>query len=137
MKANELMVGDWVYVAHNGKASHFGKVTSLLSSGAVETEIDGSFALSSSVDSIPITPEILEKNGFTNYGESWYIANAKDCVMIGFHMYETTINVSKDRISFYKSIPCEYRSCYSNRKVFVHELQHTLRLCRIDKEIVV
>ena len=64
MKACELMIGDWVYVSHNGNATHYGRITAILPSGAVEVDLNGDTVLcrSSSVDSIPITPEILEKN---------------------------------------------------------------------------
>lgn len=115
------MLDDWVLDTYTGKPMRVQVVSIKVGKG---------------LEPIPLTPKILEKNGFTNYGESWYIPNTEDCVMVGFHMYETTINISKDRVSFHKSVPCEYRSCYNNRKVFVHELQHALRLCRIDKEIV-
>ena len=132
LRSNELMIGDWVYVAHLGRASHFGKVTALLPTGAVETDIDGSLALSSSVEPIPITPEILEKNGFRlsiagksrkpyqyvlrDLYISWWKGrlNMRFCPVVGRPMQVLQINCAA-----------------------VHELQHALRVAGWKKEIVV
>lgn len=73
------------------------------------------------IEPVPLTPEILEKNGFKNMGffgkcevENWKIlCDTKNVAII--HKEHTDID-----------IPIEY----------VHELQHALRLCGIDKEIV-
>ena len=74
-------------------------------------------------DGIPLTPEIMEKNGMSMnpYGE--YFAEDKNYFLElsredeGFFW---TINFNE-----YTIIPLNY----------VHELQHALRLCGIDKEI--
>lgn len=145
MKAKDLMIGDWVYIHHGGKATHYGKVTALLPFGAIESEIDGSHALSSSVEPIPITPEILEKNGFiykdaahNNFRGVW-VCNVGRCnnVFIQF-TDKVAIEIHNelgrkdekgraDLVSFCRDW-CEV--------LFVHELQHALRLCGIEKEIV-
>ena len=90
------------------------------------------------LDPIPLTPKILEKNGFKVYGESWYLPtdNESETVMVSFHMYNTIIDVKKGDDNFFKTVPCKYRSCAENRHVFVHELQNALRLCNIDKQII-
>lgn len=140
MKANELMIGDWVRARKYNSDSlpEVVKVRCCDVTDRIYAEKGNGLIMEfDRIEPIPLTPEILEKNGFTNYGESWYIPNTKDCVMVGFHMYETTINISKDRVSFFKSTPCEYRSHYSLRKVFVHELQHAIQLCGIEKEITI
>ena len=91
------------------------------------------------IDPIPITPEILEKNGFTSYGEAWYLpenkATGNEKILVGFYMYETHISVKYGSKCFENRVPCEYRACAANRHVFVHELQNALRHCKIDKEI--
>lgn len=71
---------------------------------------------------IPLTPEILKKNGFedTICGDFWISTSCnllwKDGKLQNFCREED------DEVC----IPCEY----------VHELQHALRLCKVDKEIV-
>ena len=124
MKANELMLWDWVYVPHRGKASHYGKVTALLSSGAVETEINGSLALSSSVEPIPLTPEILEKNGFVCRG-TWMILGED----FGLRQDGDSWGV----LTYY----ADYNALTLCHIAYIHELQHLLRLCDIDKEITI
>jgi hypothetical protein len=78
---------------------------------------------SEEIEPIPLTPEILEKNGFedTIRDAIWISTNCnllwKDGKLKNFCREED------DEVC----IPCEY----------VHELQHTLKLCEIDKEIVI
>lgn len=127
------MIGDWVYVAHRGSASHFGKVSALLPSGAVETEIEGAVGLSSSVDPIPLTPEILEKNEFEGVGSEvyecdvlpFYIWWERDRHRLGIDIEDSTYD--KENFGQMLRVPVS----------FVHELQHALRLCGIEKEITI
>ena len=132
MKANELMIGDWVHVAHNGKASHFGKVTALLSSDAVETDIDGSLALSSSVEPIPLTDDILKRNGFDctdpEVKQYHFVEEGERYHFSLRQMYNR--KKEKDGYSFYAF---NVLSLVIN----VHELQHAFRVCGIEKEIVI
>lgn len=126
MESNKLMIGDWVMVAHSGNATHYAKVTAL-TGGIIECLLDGCGVLCKSVEPIPITPEILEKNGLgklVTYGtEKWVCENF--------------------RLNVYDS-GATWRFCaYTNRNEdsvlyirFIHELQHALRLCGIEKEIV-
>ena len=105
MKTKELMIGDWVY---GTKLKRNGRVDRL------EHDVEDD-----TVEPIPITEEILKKNGFlgNDYGEiiigEWRIMC--DCSNVAILHNE---HVCLD-------IPIR----------FVHELQHALRLCKIDKEI--
>ena len=69
---------------------------------------------------IPITPEILEKNGF---GEYEYNEVYGDEIEVEVSLYEW---------------PIDEGSCpgFSTHLHYVHELQHALRLCGIEKEVV-
>lgn len=78
---------------------------------------------------IPLTPEILEKNGFVLIDEEdkMYRLNlAEDesvCVTADFKCEEPFVHV---RNTCYQATPyCRY----------VHQLQHTLRLCGIEMKI--
>ena len=81
------------------------------------------------IKGIPLTPEILEKNGFVkveNTQTSTIIYSFRDTLFrIGvFDFNHVTID------SYYTDSSCD---------VFissVHELQHALRLCGINKEII-
>lgn len=133
MKAIELMPGD--IVQHHGeilKLYEFSRKYAYFGEGHPLNGI-----LLDEVEPVPLTPEILEKNGFSTYGEAYYLPNDKKngdvTVSVGFYMYCTIINIKKGNIQFFKEVPCEYRS--SSRNIYIHELQHALRLCGIDKNI--
>ena len=120
MRANELMIGDWV--KSRGKIE---QVTSVydgyICTDSFEDSHDYYF------DPIPLTPEILEKNGFEKktfygiyddyfdldireYSDGLYIVTYHSCE---FNIPDQTIHLS-----------------------WVHELQNFMRHCGIDKEIV-
>lgn len=75
------------------------------------------------LDPIPLTPEILEKNGWAHYEDDKDSFHDEDCV-------------------FLKQKEGGYGVCIDNvlRTIsgiihYVHELQQALRLCGIEKEI--
>lgn len=77
---------------------------------------------------IPITPEILEKNGFKS-----------DTNLFGLCDYELSesyiLENRGDRFSFVKRITKHGSTFHIIDINYVHELQHTLHLCRIKHEI--
>lgn len=83
-------------------------------------------------DGIPLTPEILEKNfgkpyprgGFHNYRME------KD-ETIAFVIEDRKVSAAPDNRVVFCRVPGTY-ICDVN---YVHELQHALRLCGIDKDI--
>ena len=121
MKANELMLGDHVSHFDEGKNC---VVTELRGSKVAVsyTDDNGSTKYSEllpemAFEPIPLTIEILKKNGFneTFWGGEWTNNNV-DFILIehndGFRMIDTNIVLSG-----------------------VHHFQHALRLCNIEKEI--
>ena len=106
MNANELMIGDWVQVP-----SELNRYKMLRSTFDMDEAI--------LYEPIPLTPEILKKNGFSvNYHED-DLCYAQSCGdVIGIHIYGT--NGLMEEMYF----------------KYVHELQHALRLCGIEKEII-
>lgn len=122
MKANELMIGDWV-IGGSGSGKPF-KIGI----------IDPNFLYWNEVQPIPLTPEILEKNGFRIvFDGELHTSYFQDIE----HFLYTEIKVDKTGI-YQKLSMCD---CLGNKVVlveckFVHQLQHALRLCGIDKNIV-
>ncbi len=127
MKATDLMIGD--YLQYNGMPYRVIQVTGL----------GGAFMLENGEEDcgepIPLTPEILEKNGFTaqrpeNHIEIVYclqdISNA-----IADEMYA----LWPETYGFYLVIRRESKDMIRIGIKYVHELQHALRLCKIEKEI--
>lgn len=128
MKVNELMIGDWVKfdedICSVDEVRLDGTVV-LTSMNTDLTSIDGSQVEDEEIEPIPLTPEILEKNGFKFEQQG---------------SLEVAILKMKNR----HPITLEYIgwsdgrwSIQQHRLVvkYVHELQHALRLCGIDKEI--
>ena len=151
MKANDLMIGDWVQVAKDVciKKGTIVKVRSIDGDnsfpekglkGCATCEPIDDRTISGGVwveylEPIPLTPEILEKNGFI-----------KNVLRKNVLVY-----VFSDNEDYYTLVIDEYsdsiwRLEYTNNEFntpitrimfsYVHELQHALRLCGIDKEIV-
>ena len=145
MKATELMIGDWVifedeplkvqHVYNNGFDDVVAEITedSLNEYGVCEEIRD---VRSVSCSPIPLTPEILGKNGFYDRTPQWYykIFLSNDCFDIAISLVYREIEVSK---MYGVGTDCEEVE-YSSAIVFdndicVHELQHALRLCGLDE----
>lgn len=109
IKISELSIGDWARV--NGTTT---KVWYLSEDGEVnDTTYDW-------VEPIPLTPEILEKNGFEEDCGRWYNSE----VRMEFEQY-------KD--GWCRTINCGEYSVYFIK--YVHQLQHALRLACVGKDI--
>ena len=131
ISAKDLMIGDWVkfpignekiidlpYIPGKGICASFAASATLF---PVEVE---------KLEPIPLTAEIIEKNGF-----GFTRNDNTDSVWNGWWIYKglelATACLNRDEkwpcfINIYDSnIKCEY----------VHQLQHALRLCEIEKEI--
>ena len=118
MKANELMVGDYV---HHKITNEILQITEILSWGVKVKEYEDAVADSIDIEPIPLTPEILEKNGFVYndipFEQTWQ--------QYGLSLYAAGNGY---RVNCGKNVALIINS--------VHELQHALRLCGIEKEIV-
>ena len=122
MKASELMLGDWVLDTRTKK-------TLRVNPFMAEMEVP-------EWEPIPITKELLEKNGFvrenliTSYNHYTGIDN-RVCLTNDFYSMNSrnmwTAHIDSEDY-------CTIAHC---ELTYVHELQHILRLYKIDKEIVV
>lgn len=74
---------------------------------------------------IPLTEDILVKNGW-DFTKSDYSVYCKEDT-------NGDVELSKDKYGFYWSINCDEYIIL--RIDYVHQLQHLLRLCGIEKEI--
>lgn len=138
MKANELMIGDWVLI--NGTPR---KVQSV---DGVDDEImadDELYILcqdrvhsEDEIQPIPLTAEILEKNGFEKGTYELPVSGKK----IPKYSYAEVEGDIKEVVL----LPLTMNFIWSFSAIdgthipvlqFVHQLQHALRPCGIDKEI--
>lgn len=140
MKAEDLMIGDWVDVYHElPDESGFYKplqVTGLhqnngicFGDSIIESPWNDPEEFEEEIKPIPLTEEILEKNGFTSVEDQY---SHKKYFLLGKNEYNsdiywdglTILIIEKD----YDAYICDAE--------YVHELQHALKLCRIEKEII-
>lgn len=130
MKATELMIGDWVTVHHPTMPAECIQISAdwlrtieRINNGLIEEDSP----LFRIVEPIPLTKEILEKNGFK--GRSRYIGEQGDyyCyIIVGEIFIEQPILLQVDGATCSLDVIVKY----------VHEFQHALRLCGIEKEIM-
>ncbi len=159
MKSNELMIGDFLRVNRDGLCI---KKDTIVEIRSIDTDNNfpekGLFGCASCypldgnqfnggvwldyLDPIPLTPEILEKNGFrlTKAADRywWAIDGTRDGAMVEITLYNPDVHGVKvlTKIHTQSSHGIGVNTVRSCDIESVHELQHALRLCRIDKEIV-
>lgn len=124
MKVTELMIGDWIEDGYK-KA----QVTSITCDGIVETT--AAISNIEVVDPIPLTEEILVKNGFEkNHNDE---APAEECYF--YRLFAKPCGwFDIDAFGLEEELGAEFT--YHDINInYVHQLQHLLRLCGIDKEI--
>ncbi len=137
MRIEELSIGDWVCGVHKEpRLTPPMKVVGLGKSW-VNLEIDPEqgdpFEFEpSEIRGIPITPEILEKNGFVRKDKYRFV----NIDMLS--TVEKYGNKYYDYHNIYKKGK-EYRPIRvrTDNVKYVHQLQHAIRLAGIDKEIEV
>ena len=133
MIREELMIGDWVYDKHyNGDIEPI-KIYNIYGTEVnckternrfdVDEIVSGTYM--SDLQPIPLTPEILEKNGFRKQNNSSGVIRLDTYWLgeeIGFRLH---------------SFGADYYQFGLAKIRYVHELQHALKLCGIDKPIIV
>ena len=131
MKANELMIGDWVQ-----HRDEFNEVTGpyeidLISNDEIAFKGEV-FArvFNNSIEPIPLTPEILEKNGFSGEGYNMGI--------VGFSVELIPDKKDGYEVFIWKDMCLQIEHGFTHFKKYikyVHQLQHALRICGIEHEI--
>lgn len=130
METENLMIGDWVL--RKGKPI---QVYNVFNGSINETYYSCSnevadYIPESEIKPILLTPEILEKNGY-KYQDWWYEQEGYPDITNIFSddMYEV------GKHTYYGNGQPEFNSIIKIR--YVHELQHALKLCNIEKEILI
>ena len=148
MKANELMIGDWV-TSRKWIEKPFRLINVTEKKGdffygrTAEDSIVGPFFIEE-LEPIPLTPEILEKNGWEKDDDGFYepimelneVSKDRkgESIWIEWSIEKHELDVSKETPNIRTSIGCMNRVYIVCE--FVHELQHALNLCGIEKEII-
>lgn len=165
LKISDLSVGDWVSfdmahleiegddiaTAFVKKAQQPARIKSILGDqdlifAEVETEDDfvTIYLKMEHIRPIPITAEILEKNGFTRrssefpiYEHTTLLGKMLRTIVVSLlnpydYIFCRIEDISKE---LHEDGRCLVSSNVSRHPIFVHDLQHALRLAGIDKEI--
>ena len=122
MKANDLMLGDLVYYIHTEDGiAPYKEVIRI----KAEDLCRDACIIETHYEPIPLTAEILEKNGWCsrmNGTGEFYLKNP----LVNAAIVTRTITGFQMNHGPFSGLSIHY----------VHELQHAFRLCGIDKEIV-
>lgn len=133
MKAEDLMIGDWVLCSKSGKSNPTpGKITAIEYNSWDGEDyfcdwvyVEGWDEVSPlDIFPIPLTPEILMKNHWIGHRGSWLHRHC-DFLICQYEDRTYDLYFDGDKDSGYITIR------------FVHELQHALKLCGIDIKIVI
>lgn len=137
------MIGDWVEI--KGLKDPYKRLSSV---DEYRGKVDywyGEKLIVSSIDNvlpIPLTEEILEKNGFEELmSEGWEsaakfgrIPEPTGVWQYGFGQFDSVSYLPKRSFLSVKFME-GYTADIANIK-YVHQLQHALRLCGVEKEII-
>ncbi len=121
MKANELMIGDWVFNTHNRKPEQVQEIRERM----VMLDYNDLYDYDE-IEPIPLTAEILAQNGFSKsrlMGEqrhfTYYLGPSLS--MLAIYDADFSVHIG-DGARYVKN---------------VHQFQHILKDCGIDKEIII
>lgn len=128
MKIRELSIGDWVKIKGTDKIVKIAQINGDLD----EIRVFGykhfyCFYDLDYIEPIPLTPEILEKNGFEKLKDKSWVGHNHHC---DIQQHGSSWTLLSNKRGFYRTI------CFESLE-FVHELQHALRLADVRKEIEV
>ena len=128
----ELMIGDWVmynpnvFIEDEYEPAKEWFPIRINSGEDIDLAIEGCYA------PIPLTTDILEKNGFVLESDGWVFYNEaenkeQNYICVSFRHNGETRRVE---INYVNKALCVFRTIF-----YVHEMQHALKLCGIKKEI--
>lgn len=117
MEAKELMVSDLVVNTEFG-GKQIGRIE-CIEPTRVWLQGGKSYTPISYIEPIPLTSEILEKNGFIEEQRDCQYKPLQYCVLVD----GLWIDISGENY-------------FEGKLEYVHQLQHALRLCGIEKEII-
>lgn len=140
IRIEDLSIGDWVQDA-NGKYAQILGIENWSDGYVLNVRINGvnvGCVPASSAHPIPITPEILEKNGFELTNKP-IVKDIRPPMLVSAHyVYRLTTDnalIDVDSVKVYIDVRGDYRSFAINCVQHIHELQRALRLAKAGKDI--
>lgn len=143
IQVEDLMIGDWIYVAH--QHSNMDGDYDLIFEAEILTLKHFKFWADNHWDKldfeeflkpIPLTAEILEKNGFKSYIPENHLETVYACQDVSKAVANELYALWPYQDgSFYLLLRVDGKDMVRMNIHYVHQLQHTLKLCGIEKEI--
>lgn len=130
MRAKDLMIGDWIYNTHNQQSEQVVEIREHMVMLTYNDLYDYD-----DIEPIPLTAEILEKNGWKEEHDGiarQYVSEDRRVIL---HDDDRFLNSQQEWYIHIDSVNMSTIGCLE--LTFVHELQHFLWLCNIEKEIVI
>lgn len=129
IRIEDLSVGDWVQDKKGSIAQIIG-IENWSDGYALNVRINGTdvgCVSANEIEPIPLTPEILEKNGFKKNGEynEWNIGTWRTPYLLGVSLERPAITIKWNG-----------SSVFIDQAKYVHQLQHALRLAKSQREII-
>ena len=118
MTAKELMIDDWVYNTHNRQNEQVAEI----GSGLVMLAYNDMYEYDE-IEPIPLTDTILKANGFEYHHKNFAALSYEHPFQLGMVEWPDENGIGSWMIGDLFKIR------------YVHELQHAMKLCGIDKEI--
>lgn len=129
MEAKELMQFDWVCLENDPTP----RQVDFIRAGEVGLYWN-KIVTPPYIKPIPITPEILEKNGFK--GEMYAFLDISPNLYLEYYYHEHRLREWWTGIDEWNNHAEVKEIVFKCQCHYIHELQHALRLCGIEKEIV-
>ena len=127
MSGKELMIGDWVYYKNDNKNHQISSVN-MHRDGSVLIAIENDLSFDYMFEPIPIKRIHLTKNGFK-------ATNAEDTEFVYRNGYKVTVMIDEYMVeTIFLSINFAEKELWMPIK-YLHELQQSMRLFGIEKEI--
>ena len=127
MKIGDLSIGDWVLM--NGEPAKAMRLT--MAGRSIFRGLSGQIygSVGDDISPLPITPEILEKNGFKKNGEynEWNMGEWNERPFIGVSLDRQSMRITYLGTDIF----------VAHQVVCVHQLQQALRLACVGKKIEV
>ena len=130
------MIGDWVYVPKIKKAVRAKAIyPTMIIPNTMDDDIHASIG-DEYLEPIPLTAEILEKNGFEKYKYGYFIYKDYDEeVAVQFRDSFAEITHAKYIFNPEDVTEVDFEESLTFKKCYVHNLQHALRDFKLDKKI--
>ena len=140
LRSLDLMIGDWLYYKGQFNAFPF-KVESITKKKvgyhAEPNEHRMYYLRLSECKPIPLTEEILEKNGFKPYTPENHLEIVYACQDVSKAVADELYALwPYPDSSFYLLLRVDGKDMVRIDVHYIHQLQHALRLCEIEKEII-